>query len=534
MAEPPAAPEMEGPVDDRFPDDKIVVGVDFGTKNSGVAFQLIRRNQRMREVVFEIPTVRGWPTSHGADRDESKVPSTLRYDANKEVTSWGYQFDDEVDGDQSVGTLMEWFKLAIIPDKDLPPYLRRSPKLKQTKDTLRDLSLTVTEVIEQYLQRIWKHALRKIAESSLVRDLESTPIHVVLTVPAIWGHHAIETMRVAADRAYWHHGPEAAAQAYEKVLQSKLRVDEVAILVDLGGGTADVIPYIKKSQGEVLQLEEAAPGDGALCGAMFLDEAFEALLLSELSAEDKKIKTDDPVAWRTLLSEQWQHSIKRSFEWEGKREGRTWPVTLSNVPRRKVDLDEDQIRDVFEGSVMPGILRLIKCQTQAIKKAHDGRVPRIILPVGGFGRCPYIIQRLRQEFDGANVSSKGSGNKRKKGDDMADCGQTQPMYLSCDVDAKGPRTERSSFFTFDDTHPPEHYDQGDPKFVEYGEIEITATKLIEDLPVVVDGDEIRREFRYNLQVKFVGGSVAITATSAHAEDHGKQVGRAVLSGLEAK
>lgn len=149
---------------------------------------------------------------------------------------------------------------------------------------------------------------------------------------------------------------------------------------------------------------------------MFLDEAFEALLLSKLSAEYKKIKTEDPTAWRTLLSEQWQHSIKRNFEWESKSKGRKWPVTLSNVPRRKVDLDQDQIRDVFEDSVMPGILRLIRSQIEAVKKAH-GKVPSIILPVGGFGRCPYILRRLRDEFNGDNVTSeqtKRGGNKRRK------------------------------------------------------------------------------------------------------------------------
>lgn len=232
----------------------------------------------MGEVAFvEIPTVRGWPTSHGADRDESKVPSTLRYNASGEVTSWGYQFDDADGEDQVVTTAVEWFKLAIIPNKDLPSYLRGSPKLKETRDTLCGLKLKVVEVIEQYMKKIWPHALGKIAEA-LGRDFETTPIHVVLTVPAIWGHHAIEMMRVAAGPSIlaprgafpttygFISEPEAAAEAYTKELQRKLNVGEIVVIVDLGGGTVDVISYIytKNAQGEKasLQLEEAASGAG--------------------------------------------------------------------------------------------------------------------------------------------------------------------------------------------------------------------------------------------------------------------------------
>lgn len=95
-----------------------------------------------------------------------------------------------------------------------------------------------------------------------------------------------------------------------------------------------------------------------------------------------------------------------------------WPVILSNVAPAVdvVRLHEDEIRDVFEGSVMPKIIGLIKRQIEDVRKAH-GKAPRVILPVGGFGRCPYVLQRLREEFEGSNVarkSPKKGGEKRQK------------------------------------------------------------------------------------------------------------------------
>lgn len=129
-----------------------------------------------------------------------------------------------------------------------------------------------------------------------------------------------------------------------------------------------------------------------------------------------------------LLSEQWQLCIKRCFKWEGT--GRVWPVFLSNI-RPDVDvvrLHEDEIRDVFEGSVMPKIIDLIQHQIEEVKKAHGGKAPRIIMAVGGFGRCPYVLQRLREEFEG--VTSKGILKDGKKRQEL-DCHEIEIHSETC-------------------------------------------------------------------------------------------------------
>lgn len=139
--------------------------------------------------------------------------------------------------------------------------------------------------------------------------------------------------------------------------------------------------------------------------------------MNRLPAKHRDLKSQSPEAWRKLLSEQWQQAIKRSFKWEGT--GRDWTVILSNISPTidSVRLHEDEIRDVFEGSVMPKVIDLIKRQIEEVKTAHGGKAPRVILPVGGFGRCPYVLQRLREEFEGVSVPSKGTrrgGRKKQK------------------------------------------------------------------------------------------------------------------------
>ena len=51
------------------------------------------------------------------------------------------------------------------------------------------------------------------------------------------------------------------------------------MLCDAGGGTVDLISYTVSSLTPILTVNEAAPGDGALCGSSFLNRIFERHLI---------------------------------------------------------------------------------------------------------------------------------------------------------------------------------------------------------------------------------------------------------------
>ncbi|KAK7701494.1 hypothetical protein SLS64_010239 [Diaporthe eres] len=469
----------------------LVIGLDIGTTFSGAAWQQFSED----EIFF----VLAWPSSQGENQDRIKVPSRLHYDDQGTVTTWGY---DDPNGEANT---LEWFKLALVPNEDLPPGLWKSTKLIETRDKMRDLKIDATQAMAQYMEKIWTHALHEIKESIGSRDFDSTPLQAVITIPAIWGNQAIDKMKTAAASSIMQSRPaglttyeflsepEAAVQAYAKKLQRKLRLHEIVLVLDLGGGTGDVICYEKVGDGEecYLELKEAIPGDGDLCGAIFADEAFEKLLLGKMPLKYKNLKANDPQRWKAILSEQWHRSIKRNFEWKGNN--RIWRVVLANSDRKlDVLLHENEIRNVFERSVMPKILGLIQRQIAALKLARGG-----------------------------------------KGDLIdVDKEWTMPMYLACDVFGKGIHSERSTIYAYYGDSAPERYNGNDPKFREWAVMMITATKPIEKLPKDQSITGGKRRFDYNLNVKIVGGSVELTATSAVPGDGDKEVGKLVLPKLD--
>lgn len=249
--------------------DVLTRNTDVNSSFSGLAYQLCLQQSQLVSAVGP-RTVRSWPSSNLPDQNESKVPSRLFYSYDGDIKAWGYE---EPEGD---AIAMEWFKLALVPEEHLPSRLRDSSKLKETKKTMRVLGVNVIQVMAQFLEKIWTHAQHEIREYVGRRDFETMLIHVVITIPAIWGNHAIQIMKQAAASSILQtrsaglttyeflSEPEAAVQAYEKELQLKLDVGEIVMVMDLGGGTGDCIPYKKAGEGNEthFELDEAVPGDG--------------------------------------------------------------------------------------------------------------------------------------------------------------------------------------------------------------------------------------------------------------------------------
>jgi hypothetical protein len=219
----------------------------------------------------DVEYVLDWPGSVGENSDRIKVPSKLRFDKDKEPTAWGY---DKTDNDSYTAS---WFKLALPPDSELPPNVLNSQKLQETRETLKDLGMDATKAMAHYIEGITTHTFRAIKESIGRRAYQSTPFHVVITVPAIWKPHTIEKMKTAASVSILQSRspglttyefvsePEAAVQAYAPKLQRKLREGEVVLVLDLGGGTGDAISYQKTAEdgeGSGMALVEEVPGDG--------------------------------------------------------------------------------------------------------------------------------------------------------------------------------------------------------------------------------------------------------------------------------
>ncbi|KAI0015425.1 hypothetical protein F4780DRAFT_787039 [Xylariomycetidae sp. FL0641] len=219
-------------------DSELVVGIDFGTTYSGVAYAFQSDANR-------VDVIDSWPHAEGLA--EPKVPSTLCYGAHPPSTfEWGLPADIHLK-DKIVA-----LKLLLNPDQENHDLGSGDLKAERSK-----LPKPVVDVAADYLRAIHDHALKDISEATSF-DIEQIRKHTkryVLTVPAIWSDRAKNATQQAARQAGIEPidmitEPEAAALATLHDLRNLgLEAGDPLVVCDAGGGTVDLIAY------EIVNLE---------------------------------------------------------------------------------------------------------------------------------------------------------------------------------------------------------------------------------------------------------------------------------------
>ncbi|EXM07044.1 hypothetical protein FOIG_03642 [Fusarium odoratissimum NRRL 54006] len=371
-------------------DRKIIVGVDFGTTYSGVAWAE-NRNPSRRTCITQ------WPVSSANKEGQSsdKVPTRIRYNGDK--IEWG--FSVPVNAPQH--EVVDWFKLDLDPSTQAVGY---NPSTEGARSG-RNVDELVTDFISQLVDHLM-YTLREKLGSGLV---DSTTLQFVITVPAIWSDLAKEKTKKACEQAMIsvseHHvhlvsEPEAAAiYALHDLDLNGLDAGDTIVVVDAGGGTVDLISYTILSTKPILEVQEAAPGSGALCGSTFLNMRFSKFLQSKLGKEEG---FDDEVMAEAL--DVFENKVKRQFALDVEPdETFNIPVAgLANnkslgISRGRFALKASDVNKIFEPVVLE-VIRLVKDQITA------SNVPvQAILLVGGFGSSNYLKERLRAAIDGSAI-----------------------------------------------------------------------------------------------------------------------------------
>jgi molecular chaperone DnaK (HSP70) len=385
------------------PQDKLIVGVDFGTTYSGVA-------AAYSATPDDVDIIKTWPGGNGITSD--KVPTELAYDL-RDVTAehvddakiqasikWGFQFKPEE-------SRLRCVKLFLDRNQKLPHFV--SPL--ETAAQLRKCNRTVMDAVSDYLTKIYQHTMETLTRRYGESFMNSTEVDFILTVPAVWSDAAKNATLQAAERAGMgsRHElklisePEAAAVYTLKTIQpSGLKMGDNFIVCDAGGGTVDLIAY-KVTQVSPLRVEESAVGTGGLCGSAFLNYRFEDHVKERIGEERyNTMREKKPKTWMMGLR-YFEEFVKRNFNEEEHSE--------VNVPFPGLPDDEEaglesgflvmtaeQVKSIFE-PVIKQVIELVEGQVDAIKE-KNGRVSGIIL-VGGFGQSNYLYTRLKQHFNSA-------------------------------------------------------------------------------------------------------------------------------------
>jgi hypothetical protein len=316
---------------------KLVIGIDFGTTFTGVAYYYYRRGEAKtnaslppEQICEKIAVVQSWPNAlhHYSD----KTATALAYKDGK-VIGWG----GNVKPSHSV--VVRHFKLGLQPgsNEHYRPDANEPPALDGywSDANWKHPSLAFKEPVDlatDYLKEIRTYILEDILPKRFGQNfLAELPLKYVLTVPAIWSDKARSLTKTAAVGAGIPENdldlitePEAAA-LYCSTLCDEMELGEGDrfLVCDAGGGTVvrvqlgkekitlqDLISYEMVTR-RPFKVKEVTVGTGSLCGAISLNENFKKLLRERLGVSSGEILT--PKCLEAAI-QNFEGDLKRNFD----------------------------------------------------------------------------------------------------------------------------------------------------------------------------------------------------------------------------
>ncbi|KAK3588040.1 hypothetical protein CHS0354_012086 [Potamilus streckersoni] len=393
----------------RLKEPKIVVAaIDFGTTYSGYAYSFLHD--------FKKDPLKILATRVGRGGGEDKMPTTILFTPNGEFHSFKYDAEDKyaklVANDMHIGwSHFSRFKMKLHAQQKI----RRAMELTDDQDH----KMPAMRVFAEAIKYLKNQLLDSIQEK--VSDIQDTDIHWVLTVPAIWDDGAKQFMREAGNQAGIPDNqldlalePEAAA-IYCKAISTKKDGSSFDpgtqfILVDLGGGTADITVHTVEESGN---LTELSPPSGGPWGGTKVDVAFNTLMeeiygKSVISSFNKDNKED---ALDIIRDFEEKKRVFKAYETvtfrvpsalveELENSGRTLEKNISGtIYEGKVKQRRDKMH--IEGSVISALFDDVKKNIIQQMKEVLIQHPKVntILMVGGFSESDIIKQAVQKAFD---------------------------------------------------------------------------------------------------------------------------------------
>ncbi|KAI4720030.1 actin-like ATPase domain-containing protein [Aureobasidium sp. EXF-10727] len=397
--------------------ERILLSVDHGTTFTGCAFTYSGNPEAADEIaVIKKYTVfrENWPGANGVSSE--KVPSEFAYvpaSDDFEVVNpkssdtfemrWGLELSPEQ-------PRMRCLKLKLDPRQKLPSYVSE----QDLNNQLLTYGKTTERAIADYLSVVFSHAKEVMLNRFGQQMMASTPLEVVLTVPAIWTDAAKDaTLRVAkkagmGNNIHMISEPEAAAIYALKSMEQETKMlaeGDNFIVCDAGGGTVDLISFQICSLSP-LRLKESTPGTGELCGGVFLNLRFQALVKSRMGAAAFKDLLDrKPKAWAVALR-YFEDYVKKNFD--PMRSRSKYDDSKFNVPLPGAEdnaaagiefgfftLSSAEVKEIFH-PLVDSIIELVERQRNAL--LASGKTAKGAILVGGVGNSSYLFKCLKSRF----------------------------------------------------------------------------------------------------------------------------------------
>lgn len=408
-------------------DKLLVAAIDFGTTFSGYAFSFKHDYQADPS---KVSTNQNWVAGSMA-LVSLKAPTVVLFDENKKFHSFGYEAENTyselaLDGEHHKWYFFKRFKMRLHEKK-----ITRNIEIDDDKGR----KMKAIDVFGAVIRYLKDHLLDLLKTRGT--EVQNKDIHWVLTVPAIWTDSAKQFMREAAYKADIDGSqlsialePEAASLYCQMIPTDKIHGSEGAkfavaspgtkyMVIDLGGGTADITVHERQADGGLKELHKAS---GGAWGGTKVDEEFYGTLLRiiggpvfqkfkddckadyldlqrELETKKRTIKPDSsgkitikvPVAIANTYSEEMAENVKEAIDGSPFRGKITW---LSDKMRIEAQ--------IFQNLFKPCTDKIV-AHIKDLLKEPDVQGTNIFLMVGGFSESVMLQDAITKALPKSKV-----------------------------------------------------------------------------------------------------------------------------------
>ncbi len=397
---------------------KYIVGIDLGTTNSALARCDADTEEDTRIEICGVPQL----VNPGEVAERSLLPSFLYIPGEFDFPSGSTALPWDPEPKLVIGELArkrgaESPNRLVASAKSWLSYAgvnRTAPILPwQAPDEVPKLS--PVEVSSQFLQH-----LRTVWDTGHAADQPELALaeqDVLLTVPASFDEEARELTRRAAEQAGFQHvtlleEPQAAFYAWLEsqgdVWRSRIKVGDLVLVCDVGGGTTDFSLITVSEENGELTLKRVAVGDHILLGGDNMDLALARVLQQRLEASGHRVDT-----WQ--LHGLWHQCRMVKEKLFASPKTQSAPITLLGKGTKLIggtikteltrdDLDQVLVRGFFPevaSSELPARQRRVGFQELGLPYAADAAITKHL--------ARFLSEQIRNSPEAATIRRGRSG-----------------------------------------------------------------------------------------------------------------------------
>ncbi|QRW20294.1 hypothetical protein RhiXN_09269 [Rhizoctonia solani] len=382
-------------------DTKIVLGIDIGTTQSGVAFAFLQNGgtQMIQRVVK-------WPGQEARD-EQGKIPTLVWYDRDKKAVAFGAEAllpAIEEQAEDNGWVLAKYFKLHLHP-ADMQA--KHDLKLDELPP-----GVTLRQIYADFLRYLLKHTKTffedRVLDGQQTWARYSPTMEVVIAHPNGWGIREQTFLRSAAVAAGFSTDEKALASVrfvteaeasvhfciHHTNLGSILKPGINFAVCDAGGSTVDTTLYSVKSARPILKLEEKRASACVQAGAIFVD--FEAEKYLRRTMTGAGLSSEDVIEYTKTGVKDFEMFTKRAFKDETAEQS----IAIAKTRFNNTAIRARRGRMALSGSTVKEFFDVCTQEiTASVDKQINGlNVPYILL-VGGFGDSPYIRGEFKKRYE---------------------------------------------------------------------------------------------------------------------------------------